>query len=84
MVKNLPVDAGDTGSGPGLGTKIPHAMEQLDLCTVTTGAHGPGACAPQQEKPLQLEASVPQLQLGKACTQQRRAMGCNVIQGDVC
>ena len=27
-VKNLPADAGDTGSGPGLGTKIPHAVEQ--------------------------------------------------------
>ena len=29
MVKNLPCSAGDTGSLPGRGTKIPHAMEQL-------------------------------------------------------
>ena len=29
MVKNLPYNAGDTGSIPGQGTKIPHAMGQL-------------------------------------------------------
>ena len=28
-VKNLPANAGDTGSNPGLGTKIPHAAGQL-------------------------------------------------------
>ena len=26
VVKNLPFNAGDTGSGPGQGSKIPHAM----------------------------------------------------------
>ena len=29
MVKNLPCNAGDMGSIPGQGTKIPHAAEQL-------------------------------------------------------
>ena len=31
MVKNLPCNAGDTASIPGLGTNIPHATEQLNL-----------------------------------------------------
>ena len=34
VVKNPPANAGDTGSVPGLG-KIPHAVEQLSLCTTT-------------------------------------------------
>ena len=33
MVKNLPSNAGDTGSAPGQGTKIPHALGQINLCT---------------------------------------------------
>ena len=36
VVKNLPANAGGTGSIPGLGTKIPHAMGQLNPCTTTT------------------------------------------------
>ena len=35
VVKNQPSKAGDTGSIPGQGTKIPHAAEQLSLCTTT-------------------------------------------------
>ena len=35
-VKNLPFSAGDMGWIPGWGTKIPHAVEQLSLCTPTT------------------------------------------------
>jgi len=38
VVKNPPTNAGDTGSIPGQGTKIPHAVEQLILCTTTTEA----------------------------------------------
>ena len=34
VVKNLPANAGDTGSIPG--GKIPHAPEQLSLCATTT------------------------------------------------
>ena len=36
MVKNLPCNAGDSGSIPGQGTQIPHVSEQLRLCTTTT------------------------------------------------
>ena len=32
VVENLPANAGDTGSSPGRGTKIPHATGQ-SLCT---------------------------------------------------
>ena len=31
VVKNLPFNAGDVGSVPGMGTKIPHALGQLSL-----------------------------------------------------
>ena len=55
VIKNLPASAGDTGSTPGLGTKIPHAAGQLSLCATTLSPH-PGAQAPQQEKQLQWEA----------------------------
>ena len=47
MVKNLPWNAGDVGSSPGWGTKIPHAAEQLNLLAATKsaccnyGTHGP-------------------------------------------
>ena len=34
-VKNPPSNAGDTGSIPGPGTKIPHALEQLNLSATT-------------------------------------------------
>ena len=33
IVKNPPRSAGDSGSNPGLGAKIPHAAEQLSLHT---------------------------------------------------
>ena len=32
VVKNLPSNAGDAGSIPGRGNKIPHAAGQLSLC----------------------------------------------------
>ena len=35
VVKNLPWNAGDIGSIPGQGTKIPHATKQLSLHTIT-------------------------------------------------
>ena len=35
MVKNPPSNAGDKGSIPGQGAKIPHAAGQLNLCTTT-------------------------------------------------
>ena len=39
MVKHLPSNAGDRGSIPGGGTKIPHASEQLSPPLATTEAH---------------------------------------------
>ena len=51
VVKNPPANAGDMGSS--LGPRIPHAVEQLSLCTTTTEACAPRARASQQEKPLQ-------------------------------
>ena len=36
MVKNLPCNAGDTGSIPGWGTKIPHTTGQLSLRATIT------------------------------------------------
>ena len=35
MVENLPSNAGDAGSIPGRGTKVPHAAGQISLCATT-------------------------------------------------
>ena len=56
MVKNPPAYAEDTGSIPGLGTKIPHALEQLSPCATTPEALRPGARAPGRESPPHREA----------------------------
>ena len=53
MVKNLPANAGDTGSIPDPGTKIPHVAGQLSLCATTPEARelmSSKACTLQQEK----------------------------------
>ena len=47
VVKNTPSNAGDTGSIPGRGTKIPHAAGQLSPRAATTDPMRSGACAPQ-------------------------------------
>ena len=39
VVKNLPCSVGDVGSIPGQGTKIPHVLEQLNLCAAPTERH---------------------------------------------
>ena len=39
VVKNLPCNAGDVGSIPGQGTKIPHDTKQLSLCTTMKTQH---------------------------------------------
>ena len=38
VVKNMPSNAGNTGTIPGQGTKVPHAMGQLSLCAGENGA----------------------------------------------
>ena len=40
VVKNAPSDAGNMGSIPRQGTKIPHAMRQLSPCARTTEPTG--------------------------------------------
>ena len=47
VVKNLPCNAGDVGSIPGWGTKIPPAAKQLSPCAlqlVSLRALEPGHC----------------------------------------
>ena len=36
VVKNMPLNAGDEGSIPGQGNKMPHAAWPLSLCAATT------------------------------------------------
>ena len=50
MVKNPPSNAGDVGSIPGRGTKIPHAAGQLSLHAATTEAVRSGTHVPQLER----------------------------------
>ena len=52
MVKNPPSNAGDTGSIPGGGTKIPHAVGQLSPRAANTEPVRPGAHVPQLERNL--------------------------------
>ena len=49
VVKNPPSNAGDVGSIPGRGTKIPHAMGQLSLLAATTEPACSGAHVSQLE-----------------------------------
>ena len=60
MVKNLPANAGDMGSIPGLG-RFHMPRGQLNLCTTTTQ---PAHLEPKlpNEKPPQWEAYAPQLE----------------------
>ena len=42
---------GGIGLTPDQGTRMPHATEQLSLCTTTTESACSGACMPQLESP---------------------------------
>ena len=48
VVKNLSSNAGDVGSIPGRGTKIPHAMGQLNRYATTTE---PMSCSERPQVP---------------------------------
>ena len=50
VVKNLPANAGDTGSNPSPG-KIPHATEQPSPGATPTEPMCPGAFVPQEKPP---------------------------------
>ena len=60
MVKNLPSNAGDIGSIPGPGTKIPRASGQLSPHTITAEPEFSGAHTTTREKPVQQRACAPQ------------------------
>ena len=50
VVKNPPCNVEDMGSIPDWGTKIPHASEQLSLCTMTAESPALGSpCARTKE-----------------------------------
>ena len=57
VIENLPANAGDTGSSPGLGrshmllSSWARVPQLLSPSATTTEAHAPRACALQQEKP---------------------------------
>ena len=70
LVKNPPANAGNMGSIPSPGMKIPRAMGQLSLRTTTTEPASGRACVPHVEKSPKWEARTPQLE--KAHLQQRR------------
>jgi len=53
MVKNLPCNAGDMGSIPGQGTKIPHTVEQLSLSVTTTEPESRNYWSPCALEPMQ-------------------------------
>ena len=59
MVKNPPSNAGDSGSIPGLGTKIPHATRQLSLHTATTEPVSSRASASQLERNPSTATKIP-------------------------
>ena len=60
VVKNPPSNAGDVGSIPGQGTKIPHATGQLSLSATTTEL----TCLNERARvpPMRPGARVPQLE----------------------
>ena len=67
MVKKPPSNAGDVGSLPGQGTKIPYAAGQLSPCATTTelARFNERALVVQTTELTQSGAHVPQLQRGK-------------------
>ena len=70
VVKNLPYNAGDAGSIPGQGTKIPRASGQLSPRATTTElvCLNQRDCVPQITEPTCSGTCAPQLEKGKpAC-----------------
>ena len=64
MVKNPPSNAGNMGSIPGRGTKIPHTSGQLSphTTTVELACLNERACVPQTTESTHTGACVPQLE----------------------
>ena len=53
VVGSCPSNAGDMGSIPDQGTRIPHASEQLSPCATTAEPACPRACELQRKIPMQ-------------------------------
>ena len=64
MGKNPPYNAGDAGSTPGQGSKIPHAAGQLSPCatTIELVRLNQRACVPQTTEPTRSGTLTPQLE----------------------
>ena len=64
LVKDLPSSAGDMGSIPGRGTKIPHAAGQLSPRATSTelACLNKRACVPQTTESMRSGVRVPQLE----------------------
>ena len=79
VVKNLPSNAGDTGSIPGQGTKIPHATWQLSPRATTTELMRlkKRACMPQTTEPTCSGARVPQLERENPHATVREKLACH-------
>ena len=71
VVENLPANAGDTGSTPSHGTKIPHASGQLSRRPTAT-SHSSRACEPQILKLMCPGAHAQQLESNPCCTRLAR------------
>ena len=71
VVKNSPSNAGDTGSTPSHGTKIPHASGQLSRRPTAT-SHSSRACEPQILKLMCPGAHAQQLESNPCCTRLAR------------
>ena len=69
VVKNLPSNAGDPGSIPGRGTKIPYAAAQLSPRATTTELSrlDKRARGPQPTEPTCPGAHTPQVERKPAC-----------------
>ena len=68
MVKNAPYNAGDSGSIPGQGTKMPHAVGQLSLreLQLLSSRASARARVPQTTEPPRSGTRAPQLQSPQA------------------
>ena len=69
MVENLPCSAGDVGSIPDLGTKIPPALEQLSLSAATA-----------EPKHHNQRVQAPQPRIPRAATDTRRSQVSNILK----
>ena len=66
MFKDPPSNAGEVGSIPGLGTKIPHAAGQLSLSDTTNEPACSEAHAPQLERSSWAASKIPRAAIKNA------------------